>query len=88
MITTGAMTKQLERLEKIDLVQKRPGPAPTRGYTVAVTDRGLELADLAMTALASDSFLSELRMSLPAEKRQALAQLCEELLSNFEQRQG
>lgn len=50
------------------------------------TERGLKIADRAMTALVSDSPLSSAQESLSEEDRHRLASLCETLLLDFEQR--
>lgn len=50
------------------------------------TEKGLKLADQAMTALVSGSPLSEMKNSLSETERNKLAQLCEKLLIDFEDR--
>ena len=84
MVTTGAMTKQLDRLAGMGLIEKRAHPGEGGGVAVVATPRGLELADQAMTALTKGSPLSEMQRSLSAEQRAQLAKLCEKLLLDFE----
>ena len=86
MVTTGAMTKQLERLERLKLVKKKNHPEDGGGVAILATERGLKIADRAMTALVSDSPLSSAQESLSEEDRHQLASLCETLLLDFEQR--
>jgi DNA-binding MarR family transcriptional regulator len=50
MVTTGAMTKRLDRLEDAGLVTRRPSAADGRGRVVALTPAGRELFDEAFTA--------------------------------------
>ncbi|MBD0690114.1 MarR family winged helix-turn-helix transcriptional regulator [Streptomyces sp. CBMA123] len=50
MVTTGAMTKRVDRLERAGLVTRRPAEDDRRGRVVALTDAGLRLFDEAFTA--------------------------------------
>ena len=50
MVTTGAMTKRLDRLENAGLVARRPSTVDGRGRVVALTPAGRELIDQAFTA--------------------------------------
>ncbi|MFE7170766.1 MarR family winged helix-turn-helix transcriptional regulator [Streptomyces sp. NPDC057616] len=49
MVTTGAMTKRLDRLERAGLVSRRRSEADGRGRVVALTDAGRDLIDAAFT---------------------------------------
>ncbi len=49
MVTTGAMTKRIDRLELGGLVTRRPSGTDGRGRVVALTDAGRELIDQAFT---------------------------------------
>lgn len=50
MVTTGAMTKRVDRLAEAGLVTRRRSEADGRGRVVALTPQGLDLIDRAMTA--------------------------------------
>ena len=50
MVTTGGMTKRLDRLEHAGLVVRRASDADGRGRIVALTEAGRELIDRAFTA--------------------------------------
>ncbi|MFD7450536.1 MarR family winged helix-turn-helix transcriptional regulator [Kitasatospora sp. NPDC059827] len=50
MVTTGAMTKRIDRLERAGLVTRRPAEDDRRGRVVALTDAGVRLIDEAFTA--------------------------------------
>ncbi|WP_078891856.1 MarR family winged helix-turn-helix transcriptional regulator [Streptomyces sp. NRRL S-350] len=50
MVTTGAMTKRIDRLERAGLVTRRPAEDDRRGRVVALTDAGRRLIDEAFTA--------------------------------------
>ncbi|WP_240805230.1 MarR family transcriptional regulator [Streptomyces sp. A1547] len=49
MVTTGAMTKRIDRLERDGLVARRRSAADGRGRVVALTAAGRELIDRAFT---------------------------------------
>lgn len=49
MVTTGAMTKRIDRLERDGLVARRRCAADGRGRVVALTPAGCELIDRAFT---------------------------------------
>lgn len=50
MVTTGAMTKRLDRLERRRLVSRRQSDLDGRGRVIALTPQGRELIDEAFTA--------------------------------------
>lgn len=49
MVTTGAITKRIDRLEQAGLVTRRPDADDGRGRRVALTDAGRQLIDAAFT---------------------------------------
>lgn len=49
MVTTGAMTKRIDRLERDGLVTRRRSTSDGRGRVVALTKAGKELIDQAFT---------------------------------------
>ena len=49
MVTTGAMTKRLDRLVDAGLVTRRPSAADGRGRVVGLTRKGRKLIDSAFT---------------------------------------
>ncbi len=49
MVTTGAMTKRIDRLERDGLVTRRPSTGDRRGRVVALTPAGRRLIDRAFT---------------------------------------
>ncbi|MFJ4409108.1 MarR family winged helix-turn-helix transcriptional regulator [Streptomyces sp. NPDC088910] len=50
MVTTGAMTKRIDRLERAGLATRRPSELDGRGRVVALTAHGREVIDRAFTA--------------------------------------
>ncbi|MBV8664672.1 MAG: MarR family transcriptional regulator [Hyphomicrobiales bacterium] len=53
IISSGAVTKQVDRLEDKALVERLPDPDYQRGFRVQLTPRGVEVADAAIEALCS-----------------------------------
>lgn len=45
MVSSGAMTNRIDRLEAKGLVERRPGPADRRSVRVQLTPRAVELID-------------------------------------------
>ena len=50
MLTSGAMTNRIDRLESRGLVVRGPDPADRRGVMVALTEKGRRLTDAAIEA--------------------------------------
>lgn len=50
MVTSGAMTKRIDRLETRGLVTRRGSESDGRGRVIGLTERGRELIDAAFTA--------------------------------------
>jgi DNA-binding MarR family transcriptional regulator len=62
LITSGAMTTRLDRLERAGLITRSPDPADGRGSRVRLTRRGESLAEHALLAViaADRAFLEPL----------------------------
>lgn len=82
MITTGAMTSRLDRLEQAGLIRRTPDPDDRRGVLVCLTGQGSKLARDALHALiaANQAFLEP----LDAQQRDAIASGLKELLLHHE----
>ena len=48
ILSSGAMTNRLDRLEEMGVVEREPDPTDRRGRLVALTDRGRDLVDAAV----------------------------------------
>jgi DNA-binding MarR family transcriptional regulator len=70
MVTSGAITNRLDKLERKGLIERRPDPSDRRAIRVRLTEAGLELVDRAVV----DHVANEERMlaALTAEDRLAL----------------
>lgn len=82
LITTGAMTSRLDRLERAGLIRRTPDPDDRRGVLVCLTAQGGKLAKRALHALiaANEGFLDP----LDARQRDALASALRQLLLHHE----
>ncbi|TGA86701.1 MarR family transcriptional regulator [Streptomyces sp. MZ04] len=70
MVTSGAITNRLDKLERKGLIERHPDPADRRAIRVRLTAAGMELVDRAVV----DHVANEERMlgALSAEDRRAL----------------
>jgi DNA-binding MarR family transcriptional regulator len=78
ILSSGAMTNRVDRLEAMGLVERQPDQTDRRGRLVALTDRGRELVDAAVV----DHLANEQRLlgTLDAAEREQLAGLLRKLL--------
>lgn len=85
LLTSGAMTNRIDRVEALGLVQRRPDPADRRGVLVRLTPAGRALADKAI-ALHFRAAAELLGALTPGEAAQ-LDRLLAKLLLGLEQAQ-
>ncbi|MGX9142715.1 MarR family winged helix-turn-helix transcriptional regulator [Mesorhizobium sp. 128a] len=78
MVTSGAMTNRLDRLEKAELILRGPHPNDRRGIVVQLTENGLALIDEALTAHVANEH--EILAGLTGAERETLAQLLGKLI--------
>jgi DNA-binding MarR family transcriptional regulator len=81
MVTTGGMTKRLDRLEARGLIRREDDPGDRRGKLIALTDDGRSRVDRAVEAHLRNE--ERLLAELTAGKRTELAGLLRELLVSF-----
>lgn len=86
MVTTGGMTKRLDRLEALGLIRREPDPRDRRGRLIALTDDGRGVIDRAVEAHLQNE--ERLLATLPTAKREHLAALLRELLTALDARAG
>jgi DNA-binding MarR family transcriptional regulator len=78
MVTSGGMTKRLDRLEASGLVRREPDPDDRRGALISLTDEGRALVDRAVEEhLANEE---RLLAGLPPARRGQLASLLRDLV--------
>lgn len=86
MLSSGAMTNRLDRLEDAGLIRRNPNPNDRRGILVTLTEQGIELMNRAYPAhiMNEEQILSSLTMA----DREALTDLLRKLLLSFEGKKG
>ncbi|GAA3593254.1 MarR family transcriptional regulator [Kineosporia mesophila] len=82
MVTTGAMTKRLDRLCGAGLVTRRASEIDGRGRVVALTPHGVEVIDRAFDAHMANE--KELLAHFTPEERQTLEALLTTWLERYE----
>jgi DNA-binding MarR family transcriptional regulator len=83
MLSSGGITKRLDRLVEAGLVERRPDPGDRRGTLVRLTRKGKGVIDKAVAAHVQNEEL--LLRSLAPRERRALDALLRSLLSGLEQ---
>jgi DNA-binding MarR family transcriptional regulator len=82
MLSSGGMTKRLDRLEDAGLVARRPDPGDRRGTLVGLTRRGRAVIDAAVVTHVANE--AQLLQPLSATQRRALDELLRVLLADLE----
>jgi DNA-binding MarR family transcriptional regulator len=84
MLSTGAMTNRLDRLEAAGLVRRIPDPRDRRGVLIELTSKGEKVIDDAVITQASHE--AEVLGALNAKERTQLNQLLRKVLISLEAR--
>lgn len=84
LVTSGAMTKQIDRLEQLGLVKRLPDPDYGGGFLIRLTRAGQGVADRATDDLARDSLLAEALRTFSGPEREEIAILLMRLLKETE----
>lgn len=82
LLTSGAMTNRVDRLESAGLVERLHCPADRRGVLVALTKEGIKLIDKALAAHMKIE--EEMLASLSSKDRGKFAALLRALLQHLE----
>ena len=82
LLSSGGMTKRLDRLAEAGLVERHPDPHDRRGTLVRLTDRGKELVDRVLPGHLANQ--ERLLAALDPAERRRLDELLRKLLSAFE----
>jgi DNA-binding MarR family transcriptional regulator len=77
MVTSGAVTKRVDRLEQAGLVARAPDPGDRRGVLVGLTPEGLELVDRVVEEHVANEH--HLLAGLTDRERERLARLLRKL---------
>lgn len=82
MLTTGAMTNRLDRLEAAGHLRRQADPSDRRGILVSLTDRGRELVDRALEVRMAEA--NEAIAGLDPEQRAELTERLRGLLESLD----
>ena len=82
MLSSGAMTNRIDRLEAAGLVKREPDPTDRRGLQIVLTSKGLELIDRAIVARLQDA--QEIVELLNQREHQSLEPVLRKLLGEIE----
>jgi DNA-binding MarR family transcriptional regulator len=84
LVTSGAVTKQVDRLQRRRLVKRLPDPEHGGGLRVQLTERGLEMVDAAVELLARDSAIRPATSKFDKRDREAATRFCLKLIALLE----
>lgn len=84
MLSSGAMTNRLDRLEDVGLIKRMPNPEDRRGILVTLTEQGVELIDKAYAAHIANE--QQMLASLTKTEQEALIDLLRKMLLSFEEK--
>ena len=82
MLSSGAMTNRLDRLEDAGLIKRLPNPNDRRGILVRLTEQGIALMDEAYPAHITNE--DQILTSLTKTEREVLTDLLRKMLLSFE----
>jgi DNA-binding MarR family transcriptional regulator len=86
LVTSGAVTKQVDRLEAQGFVERLPDPADQRSFLIRLTRRGAKVADTAIEAICSkETTIGSAIAALSDQEREAGRRFLQRLLDIFEQ---
>lgn len=86
LVSSGAITKNVDRLTALGLVKRLPDPADKGGFLIHLTARGKQVADKSITDLGVSSILSRTNLSLTRQERKTMIKLCGQILLDLEAR--
>jgi len=84
LVTSGAITKQVDRLAKKKLVRRLADPDYRGGFLVQLTEKGLEAVDHASTIVATESFIGPAMAAMTPGERDAAERFCWRLIATLE----
>ncbi|HSV80816.1 MAG TPA: MarR family transcriptional regulator [Ramlibacter sp.] len=84
LVTSGAITKKVDRLVTVGYVERLPDPSHNGGFLVHLTKKGLHVVDGAIEHLANHSALAPAMSQLSPEERKRGAAFALRILSSLE----
>jgi DNA-binding MarR family transcriptional regulator len=84
LVTSGAITKQIDRLSAKGFVKRTPDPSHGRKFLIRLTDKGKRVADQTTDVLAKHSLLTRAMATMPPARRKQGEKYILELLHAIE----
>ena len=84
LVTSGAITKQVDRLSRLGFVQRLIADENSKSNLVRLTSKGLKTANTAFESLAKESIIARAIESLPASQQASAYAFCEHMLQQME----
>jgi DNA-binding MarR family transcriptional regulator len=84
LLTSGAMTNRVDRLEKKELVKRQPNPEDRRGVLVTMTSKGRKITDEIITERLQEAH--ERVSVLPLKERRQLETLLAQFLAALQKK--
>lgn len=85
LVTSGAMTKKVDRLAALEMVERLPDPGNSGGFLIRLTRKGQKAADDASEQVAADSAIASAMRQFTAAEREAGQQFVVRTLAAMEQ---
>lgn len=84
LVTSGAITKKVDRLVQMNYVERLPDPSHNGGFLVHLTKKGLQMVEHAIEHLANHSALAPAMSKLAPEERKRGSDFALRILSALE----
>lgn len=85
LVTSGAITKKIDRLASLGLVDRQPDPSHGGGFIVHLTRKGLDVVEKAIVKLAEESSIAPAMAHFTEAEREAGNQFCLKTLALMEE---
>jgi len=84
LVTSGAITKKIDRLASLGLVERQPDPGHAGGFIVHLTKKGLDVVEKAVVKLANESSIAPAMAHFSEAERAAGNEFCLRTLALME----
>ena len=85
LVTSGAITKKVDRLVEAGFVERLPDPGHSGGFLIHLTKKGLHVVDEATERLAKESMLAPAMRQFTKDEREAGSDFTRRILSALEE---
>lgn len=84
LVTSGAISKQIDRLARVNLVERLPDARHRGGYLIHLTRQGKRVADAALEMFSSDWIIHSAFSGLDPKELKAAIRIVDRLLDEVE----